>query len=191
LSVSRDMIGLDATKPRRDPDRAPHRDRNREPDRPAYDDLHRRSTEMTSATLTPALIPAPRQAPRPVAAPTPRAALALLRQAAEGLAEAHRRPEPLTRYPAAYLAALRAGAAVLALRARPAPKRRGSRSVWSLLGDVAPELGEWAAYFASCSATRAAAEAGIERLVSTRDADDLLRQSEQFLELVTELVEGR
>ena len=146
---------------------------------------------MTSATLTPALIPAPRRAPRPVAAPTPRAALALLRQAAEGLAEAHRRPEPLMRYPAAYLAALRAGAAVLALRARPAPKRRGSRSVWMLLGDVAPELAEWAAYFASCSATRAAAEAGIERLVSTRDADDLLRQSEQFLDLVTDLVEGR
>ena len=146
---------------------------------------------MTSATLTPALIPAPRRAPRPVAAPTPRAALALLRQAAVGLAEAHRRPEPLMRYPAAYLAALRAGAAVLALRARPAPKRRASRSVWSLLGDVAPELSEWAAYFASCSDTRAAAEAGIERLVSTRDADDLLRQSEQFLELVTELVEGR
>jgi SAV_6107-like HEPN len=195
LSVSRDMIGLDATNPHRDPERAPHRQPNRDPNResarPAYDDLHRRSTEMTSATLTPALIPAPRQAPRPVAAPTPRAALALLRQAAEGLAEAHRRPEPLMRYPAAYLAALRAGAAVLALRARPAPKRRGSRSVWSLLGDVAPELGEWAAYFASCSATRAAAEAGIERLVSRRDADDLLRQSEQFLELVTELVEGR
>jgi hypothetical protein len=165
------MIGLDPTEPHRDP--------------------HRRSTEMTSATLTPALIPAPRRAPRPVVAPTPRAALALLRQASEGLAEAHRRPEPLMRYPAAYLAALRAGAAVLALRARPAPKRRASRSVWSLLGDVAPELAEWAAYFASCSDTRAAAEAGIERLVSTRDADDLLRQSEQFLELVTELVEGR
>lgn len=147
---------------------------------------------MTTATLTPALIPAPRRARRPGAvAPTPRAALGLLRQAAEGLAEAHRRPEPLMRYPAAYLAALRAAAAVLALRARPAPRRGGSRNVWLLLGDIAPELAEWAAYFASCSATRAAAEAGIERLVSTRDADDLLRQAEQFLELVTELVEDR
>ena len=169
----------------------PYRDLPRDLRRELTADPHRRSSEMTSATLTPALIPAPRRAPRPAAAPTPRAALALLRQAAEGLAEAHRRPEPLMRYPAAYLAALRAGAAVLALRARPAPRRRGSRSVWTLLGDVAPELGEWAAYFASCSATRAAAEAGIERLVSTRDADDLLRQSEQFLELVTDLVEGR
>lgn len=145
---------------------------------------------MSTGTLIPALIPAPRRAPRPASAPTPRAALALLRQAAEGVAEAHRRPEPLMRYPAAYLAALRAGAAVLALRARPT-RRRGSRNVWLLLGDVAPELAEWAAYFASCSATRVAAESGIERLVSTRDADDLLRQAEHFLELVTELVEGR
>jgi hypothetical protein len=169
----------------------PYRDLPGTPRRGLPPDPHRRSSEMTSATLTPALIPAPRRAPRPAAAPTPRAALTLLRQAEEGLAEAHRRPEPLMRYPAAYLAALRAGAAVLALRARPAPRRRGSRSVWTLLGDVAPELGEWAAYFASCSATRAAAEAGIERLVSTRDADDLLRQSEQFLDLVTDLVEGR
>jgi HEPN domain-containing protein len=146
---------------------------------------------MTTATLTPALIPAPRRPPRPAAAPTPRAALGLLRQAAEGLAEAHRKPEPLMRYPAAYLAALRAAAAVLALRARPAPRRGGSRNVWTLLAHVAPELAEWAAFFASCSATRAAAEAGIERLVSSRDADDLLRQAEQFLELVTDLVEGR
>jgi hypothetical protein len=46
-------------------------------------------------------------------------------------------------------------------------------------------LAEWAAFFASCSDTRAAAEAGIARLVSRRDADDLLRQSEQFVGLVT------
>lgn len=136
--------------------------------------------------MTTALMPAPPRAP--VSAPTPPAARALLRQATEGLAEAYRNPEPLLRYPAAYLSALRAGAAVLALRARPAPRRRASRSVWNLLGEVAPELGEWAAYFASCSATRSAAEAGIERLVEQRAADDLLRQAEQFLQLVRELV---
>ena len=94
------------------------------------------------------------------------------------------------RYPAAYLAALRAGAAVLAVRARPQPRRGRTRNVWQLLAEVAPELGEWAAFFASCSDTRAAAEAGIARLVGTRDADDLLRQAEQFVELVTELRRG-
>lgn len=149
------------------------------------------TTATTAADATAALIPAPRRAPRSASAPTPRAAIALLRQATEGLVEAHRNPEPMLRYPAAYLAALRAGAAVLAMRARPAPRRGASRSVWQLLADVAPEFAEWAAYFASCSATRAAAEAGIERLVGSRDADDLLRQAEQFLELVTETVNGR
>ena len=118
-------------------------------------------------------------------APTSRAAVALLRQAADGLAEAHRVDDPLLRYPTAYLAALRAGAAVLAVRARPQRRRGATRSVWWLLAEVAPELGEWAAFFASCSATRAAAEAGIARLVGRREADDLLRQSEQFVAIVT------
>jgi hypothetical protein len=117
-------------------------------------------------------------------APTSRSALSLLRQATEGLAEAHRQPDPLLRYPAAYLAALRAGAAVLAVRARPQPKRGASRNVWQLLSEVAPEFGEWALFFASCSDTRAAAEAGIARLVGQREADDLLRQAEQFVGLV-------
>src|SRR5688500_12219402 len=115
--------------------------------------------------------------------PVARAARGLLRQASEALAEAHGEPEPLRRYPAAYLAALRAAAAVLAVRARPQVHgvRRGGRNVWHLLAKVAPELGEWAAFFASCSATRSAAEAGIARLVGRREADDLLRQAEQFV----------
>ncbi|WP_253258534.1 SAV_6107 family HEPN domain-containing protein [Pseudonocardia sp. N23] len=116
--------------------------------------------------------------------PTSRHAGALLRQAQEGLAEARTLEDPLRRYPAAYLSALRAAAAVLALRARPQPRRGATRNVWDLLAGVAPELGEWASFFASCSATRAAAEVGIARLVSRRDADDLLRQSEQFVALV-------
>ncbi|MDN5860353.1 MAG: hypothetical protein L0H84_17235 [Pseudonocardia sp.] len=45
-------------------------------------------------------------------------------------------------------------------------------------------MGEWAAFFASCSSTRAAVEAGIARLVGRREADDLLRQSEEFVALV-------
>jgi len=132
--------------------------------------------------------PPPRVAP---AAPASRAALGLLRQVGDGLAEAHGDPDPLLRYPAAYLAALRAGAAVLAVRARPRPRRGGPRDVWTLLAEVAPELGEWAAFFASCSDTRAAAEAGISRLVSRRDADDLLRQAEQFAGIVRTLVPVR
>jgi hypothetical protein len=60
--------------------------------------------------------------------------------------------------------------------------------VWRLLAEVAPELAEWAAFFASCSDTRAAAEAGIARLVGRRDADDLLRQAEQFVGIVRGMI---
>jgi SAV_6107-like HEPN len=136
----------------------------------------------------PAAQPRPGAPPPIAAAPTARSALALLRQAADGLAEAHREPDPLQRYPLAYLAALRAAAAVLAVRTTPQPRRRSTRNVWQLLAVVAPELAEWAAFFASCSDTRAAAEAGISRLVGRREADDLLRQSEQFVGLVGTVV---
>lgn len=134
---------------------------------------------MTVTTVLPGpRVPAPRQPP------VSRAALSLLRQSAECIADAHREPNPLLRYPAAYLAALRAAAAVLAMRAAPQPKRGATRNVWQLLAEMAPELGEWAAFFAACSSTRAAAEAGIARLVGRREADDLLRQAEEFLGLV-------
>jgi hypothetical protein len=144
-------------------------------------------------SVAPAPVPAPRREPPrpPVPAPTPRSAVGLLRQAADGIAEAHREPDPITRYPLAYLAALRAAAAVLAVRATPQPRRGSTRNAWQLLAAVAPELSEWAAFFASCSATRAAAEAGITRLVGQRDADDLLRQSEQFVQLVGSLIPMR
>jgi SAV_6107-like HEPN len=118
---------------------------------------------------------------------TPGQLLAIARQ---GLAEAARtRPDGL-RYATAHLAALRAAAAVLAARARPAaPTRRGRvTSTWSLLVIVAPELGEWASYFALGASKRAAAEAGIPRVVSAREADDLLRAAEQFVTVVESLL---
>lgn len=145
-------------------------------------------------TVTTTRVPWPRplpfegRHPAPLPAPTARSAVVLLRQAADGLTEAHREDDPLLRYPAAYLAALRAAAAVLAVRTSPQPRRGSTRNVWQLLSVVAPEMGEWAAFFASCSDTRAAAEAGIARLVGRREADDLLRQAEQFVALVGSVV---
>ncbi|HET6479631.1 MAG TPA: SAV_6107 family HEPN domain-containing protein [Actinoplanes sp.] len=110
----------------------------------------------------------------------------LLTIARDGLVEAARTGPDGLRYAAAHLAALRAAAAVLAARARPAPAGRRSRvtSVWSLLVLVAPDFGEWANYFALGAAKRAAAEAGIPRVVSPREADDLLRAAEQFVAVV-------
>ena len=95
---------------------------------------------------------------------------------------------PAERYAATHLAALRAAAAVLAARARPAVTghRRSSRptSAWTLLCRVAPELSEWAGFFAAGAAKRAAAEAGLPRSVTAREADDMMRDAETFLAVV-------
>jgi hypothetical protein len=53
-----------------------------------------------------------------------------------------------------------------------------------LLAEVAPEFSEWATFFASGAAKRAAAEAGSSRAVSEREADDLVRDADRFLGLV-------
>ena len=109
----------------------------------------------------------------------------LLVLARRGLDEAGVTRADGLRYAAAHLAALRAAAAVLAAHARHTPGRRSRvTSVWVLLDLVAPELGEWAGYFAAGAAKRAAAEAGIPRVVSAREADDLLRAAEQFVAVV-------
>jgi hypothetical protein len=126
--------------------------------------------------------------PHHSAAPEP--ALGLLAQAEAGLAAAELEEVPARRFAEAYLAALRAAAALLAMRGRPHRARSRPMSVWTLLSSVAPELREWAAFFASCSATRASVQAGITRAVSTRSADDLVRQSGQFIELVGRAIRG-
>jgi hypothetical protein len=53
-----------------------------------------------------------------------------------------------------------------------------------LLAEVAPELAEWASFFAAGAAKRAAAEAGSTRAATEREADDLVRDADRFLALV-------
>ena len=123
---------------------------------------------------------------------TPRELLTLARR---GLEEAAEIRTDGMRYATAHLAALRAAAAVLAARTTPVGnsfvndsispgKRSRVTSVWSLLVLVAPELTEWAAFFAAGASKRSAAEAGIPRVVSAREADDLMRSAEQFIAVV-------
>ncbi|MFG2821025.1 SAV_6107 family HEPN domain-containing protein [Kitasatospora sp. NPDC048365] len=121
----------------------------------------------------------------------PPAAVDLLRQAHRTLIRARGCEDPLERYATAHLAALRTTAAVLAVRGRPErnPRRRQAiRSAWELLPEVAPELAEWAAYFAAGARRRAAAEAGIAGSASARDADDLIRNTALFLRIVDRLL---
>lgn len=128
-----------------------------------------------------------RQLTRPAPPPS---AMSLLDDAKRGLDEASRETDAAYRFAGAYLAGLRAAAAILAARGRPHRGRSRPVSVWSLLGTVAPELAEWAAFFDSNSATRAAVQSGITRHVTARMADDLVRQTTQFVAIAQRAVRG-
>lgn len=88
------------------------------------------------------------------------------------------------RYASAHLGALRGAAAVLACYPRPTVRTLRHASAWVLLERVAPHYGEWAAYFADGSAKRKAAEAGITRLISAADADEMVHQTAAFLDVI-------
>ncbi|PVZ08930.1 SAV_6107 family HEPN domain-containing protein [Actinomycetospora cinnamomea] len=128
--------------------------------------------------------------PAPPAPPPSRTVVQLLGAARDELRAAQAEGDPAERFRSAHLGALRAAAAVLALRARSKRSPRPT-DAWTLLASVAPEYGEWAAFFAAHSATRSAVEAGVRGRVSQRDADDMVRQADLFLALVTRTVAGR
>ena len=130
--------------------------------------------------------PTSRVPPRPQGARVA-SALDLLDGASESLVESSHAVQVRERYLTAHLAALRAAAAVLAIRGpqlvgaeRPSG---GPPNIWELVPAVAPELSEWADFFAYSTSRRWAIDEGHE-VVTARDADDLLRQAQEFLELV-------
>src|SRR3954471_5694405 len=115
------------------------------------------------------------------------AARVLLQRSRAGLFAAAASRSCSERYLAAHMAALRAAAAVLAVRARPG-SRGGPRSVWEVLSRLAPPMGgvwprpaagwgEWASSSAATASRRAAVEAGRGDTITAREADDLLRDA--------------
>lgn len=108
-----------------------------------------------------------------------------LSRSAESIREALATTDVPTRYACAHVAALRATAALLSARARPtAASRRRQKNAWVLLAEVAPELEEWATFFAAGASTYAAAQAGSRRATTAREADDLVRDADRFLAVV-------
>lgn len=151
--------------------------------------MRTRTADRVSAERTPAERGPGNGRPSPIGQPRRRmapSAMALLESARSGLADAVDETSPAGRYVAAHLAALRAAAAVVAVRGEPSSgsRRRRPRSVWELLPQVEPALAEWAAFFAAGANKRAAAEAGLSRAATAREADDLLRDAEIFLSVV-------
>ncbi len=110
-----------------------------------------------------------------------------LMRSAESLSEAMESSEVPARYALAHVAALRAAAALVAARSRPAlptGRKRRPPNAWAMLAAVAPELADWASYFSAGAAKRAAAEAGSARAVSEHEADVLVRAADRFLAVV-------
>lgn len=108
-----------------------------------------------------------------------------LDRARQGIAVAAAATTAEDRYAEAHVAALRIAAAVLAARSRPSKQRpRGQRNAWILLANAAPDLDEWAAFFAAGAAKRAAAESRLPGSVTAQEAADLLREVKRFLAVV-------
>jgi hypothetical protein len=121
--------------------------------------------------------------PRVRPAPPRRNGVTLATQARDILSDAGDTSDPDERFRLAHLAALRTAAALFADRARPALRQRPTNA-WALLVQVAPELADWSSYFAAGATKRAAIEAGAHRVVTQREADDLVRAGSEFLAMV-------
>ena len=131
----------------------------------------------------------PRESASRAPVPTPEgrlpvtpAAFDLLERSRQDLLTAWGSDGVAERYLHSHLAALRCAAAVLAVRGRPGSPRRGStpRSAWETLPRVAPELTDWAAFFATTAVRRSAIEAGRHEVVDAAAAEDVMRQAEAF-----------
>jgi len=138
---------------------------------------HHTSPRATAARRARAAVTADVGRRPPVAATT----LELLDRARGSLLLACRTGDCAERYLEAHLGALRAAAALLSARSAATGRSR-PRSVWEVLPVVAPELAEWATFFAGSARRRVVVERG--GAPSAREADDLLRQAEVFLEIV-------
>ncbi|WP_216897230.1 SAV_6107 family HEPN domain-containing protein [Nocardia alni] len=114
----------------------------------------------------------------------------LLDRAEAMLLEASGDPDPRERLRAAYLAALRGAGAVLALTGADRAPRARSRNAWVLMQQAAPEFVMWSDYFSSFSETRAAIEAGLDRPVDARQADEFVSRVAAFLHDVADSIDA-
>ena len=122
------------------------------------------------------------------AAPLPQTAVDLLRRADGELLAAQLSGAPDETFTHAHLAALRAAAAVLAVRGRPTG-RRAPRTVWDMLAAVAPEAAAWSTFFAAGAPLRRAVEAGRFDAVDAEHAERTLCAAEDFLDEVRALLD--
>ncbi|WP_426595343.1 SAV_6107 family HEPN domain-containing protein [Cellulomonas sp. McL0617] len=113
----------------------------------------------------------------------------LLHRADDELCAARLSSEAWELFSHAHLAALRAGAAVVAART-VGPGRRQLRTVWELLDAVAPEMASWSTYFADAAALRSAVDAGRFEELAPGRAEQALFWAEDFVDAARSAVRG-
>lgn len=118
--------------------------------------------------------------------PVPDAAADLLARSEGELVAATVASDPADALVHAHLAAVRAGAALLAARGRPGPRSR-ARTVWDMVARMAPELADYTAFFAANAPYRHAAEARRVQ-VSPERVEQALTVAEQFGDAVRALL---
>jgi hypothetical protein len=111
--------------------------------------------------------------------------LELVERARADLLEACHSRDVAERYRQSRLGAMRAAAALVSARSR-GTRVSGPQSLWDLVPAAAPELTEWAEFFAVATAQpdHAPTHRPSRPAVTAREADDLLRQAETFIGLV-------
>ncbi|WP_051208496.1 SAV_6107 family HEPN domain-containing protein [Propionicicella superfundia] len=99
-----------------------------------------------------------------------------LQQARGTLAHAELVAAAPARFAAGLTAARFVAAAVLAVRP---PRGRPATDPWRALAAAVPEFGEWAGFFAACGQRL---RPGAAATVTSREADDLVRDANRFCE---------
>ena len=113
-----------------------------------------------------------------------------LTRARGALIDAGGTAQPDERFLAAHLVGLRIAAVVLAAGSCPDRTRR-PRNAWRAVAEAVPALAGWAAVFAATEAERDAVRAGRVGVVSETAADELVRDTGRFLDLVEQALTDR
>ncbi|MGC0273506.1 SAV_6107 family HEPN domain-containing protein [Pseudactinotalea sp. Z1739] len=112
----------------------------------------------------------------------------LLRRAHAELDQLSARAEGQENFLHAHMAALRAGAALLALHPASAGRRRAVRSVWEQIAELDEVWVPWAALFASGAPIRAAIETGRAPALEAAQVARTEQAAVEFVAIVTEAV---
>ncbi|HLS25236.1 MAG TPA: SAV_6107 family HEPN domain-containing protein [Beutenbergiaceae bacterium] len=88
----------------------------------------------------------------------------------------------------AHMAALRAGAALLALHPTGTRRRRAVRSVWEQIAELDDVWQPWAALFAAGAPVRAAIESGRQRNLDQRQVARTEQAAAEFVGIVADTI---